>query len=263
MLAQARGISLLSLTPWVAMIIIALGNAFFHVGALDWSVTAATHRGLLTGLFFGVGAAGLAVGGLLGGLGYYHAGWASALLLLGLCMLVPTRQLSQALDRRSQICLLVGCSASLILQSMVTMDILFAWKKVPVYLVALIVAMVIGRIVGGALYDHTRWRFFVGTLPVLSALLLPIGIQYPVVGMFCLALLHTNFSYAIIGGIRSFFNHRGLAFGIVSSSILLGSAVLFTPWRGLVQTEITMQCLMVAVGAVGMLTTKYIYDIEA
>ncbi len=226
------GIAALLLSPWVALVLAALGNALFHVGAGALSLCVSPHRAWAAGVFVAPGALGLALGQRLG-----HQpgrlGWplavVAALLVVGIGVAWRSRIPAPARLRRLPAARVrwPAVVAGLILLSVfvrafVGMAGAHGCPRSTTLTVALVSAAVLGKGLGGLLADRFGWLpLGVGAL-LLSAPLLWFGHANPYLVVPGLLLVQLTMPLTLVALVSLMPNRPGLAFGLPCLALVLG-----------------------------------------
>ena len=157
--------------PVLAAVIAGIGNAVFHVAGGRVSLELAPGKAFLPGVFVAPGALGLTIGIMIGKSGGFIA-WPFFILLLVLTVVIliiprPVVPLFHALPGNQgwfEVVILL-LLLSVAIRSLVGQSLILPWKSAPTLLLALTVAVVLGKCFGGIRYGWTTVAIF-GHLPV-------------------------------------------------------------------------------------------------
>ncbi len=225
--------------PYLAMLLVGLGNALFHVGAGALVLTRARGRAGEPGVFIAPGAVGLAVGQALGAAGFpcrwvTGAALALCLALAALCVRPADRAASDETDGSSPAAALWPAAAFLLLAVLAraTMAGLLSapWTGTPHLAVVLVGAAVAGKALGGLFADRFGWKPATLASLVLLGLLGPHALALPEAAAAAAFLCQVSTGVTLAALFRAMPGRPGLAFGLASLALLLGAVPGFTHW---------------------------------
>lgn len=217
----------LTALPWVAVTVVGLGNAAFHVGGGLETLSLSGERAGPLGLFVAPGAVGLFFGTLLGKDGAFPIWPVPFLLLFAAAALLWAR-----LDRPKQpgdpkaprlhLALpLLLLLAVVVLRSYVGMTLTFPWKGEGRWALVLVLALALGKAAGGYLADRFGFlRTAAGSLALSAALLLAPGL--PACGAAAVFLFNMTMPLTLWASARLLPRTRGFAFGLLTFGLFLG-----------------------------------------
>jgi len=225
--------------PFTAMVMAALGNALFHVGAGAISLNTTPGRATDPGIFVAPGALGLGLGLWLGKSGNTLL-W-PFLLALALSFVIAVKSSLPVMEFSSKPKLpsIRGAKAVLLLllvsvgiRAFVGFAATYESPKIPMISFGLAFAAFAGKALGGILSDQLGWiRTSVGAL-LISAPFVAFGGSngsIVMVGMFFFQMTMPVTLTAVYALMPA---RPGLAFGLCSLSLIVGSFVSFyDPWR--------------------------------
>ena len=231
----AIGVMLFGPVPILALCIVGIGNALFHVGAGCISINQAPGRATAPGIFVAPGALGLTLGTMAGASGYSF-NWVFVLLLLVSCpaillVEVPAMDLGHLPLRKHggafavTLVLLLTCIA---IRSLVSLACVFPWKADTSLLLMLTAAIVGGKAVGGIVADRLGWLYVAIASLLFSAPLITLGADQPfsaILGMF-LFQMTMPITLAAVG--QLFPGRSSFAFGLASFALLVGALPVLT-----------------------------------
>jgi len=225
----------------VAIVIAAIGNVAFHVGAGAIVLAIYPDKASAEGVFVAPGGLGVAIGAFCGTV--FPVAWrvpALALLIVsgsGLWFLGDagarrTRLRPTAVAVTKAVLMLAAFALlfSIAIRSAVGMTMRAIWQGETEVLWALAVAAFCGKFLGGFLADRFGWIFVSVTALALSTPLLAYeagGMVPAVVGT---ALFTVTMPVTLLALYRAFPNEPGLTFGLTTLALLFGaSPVLMLP----------------------------------
>ena len=236
--------TLLMQTPFLAIVVAGIGNAVFHVGGGVVSLNLAPGKATLPGIYVAPGALGLMIGMLIGKGGGFIA-WPFILLLLGSAALIlriprleiaASRELPGNLRWFETVILLLLVSVAI--RSMVGLSLVLPWKSDPVLLVALTLAVVLGKALGGILGDKFGWAAVAVSGLVISAPLLAFFAPIPAIAIVGIFLFNLSMPITLVCLAEMLPGKGGFAFGLTTLALILGALPTFTPLRTLTGQQI-------------------------
>jgi len=242
MLLVAAGL-LLMRAPLPAIITFGIGNAIFHAGGGYASLKMANGKASLPGIFVAPGALGLTLGILIGKSGGFVA-WPFLLLLLAMCacmLALPRLELQSLAQRRLPanaslpffemvIALLL---LSVVIRSLVGQSLVLPWKSQHSLLLALTLAVVLGKALGGLLADRFGWAA-VGVSGLVVALpLLAFFDPLPALVILGTFLFNLSMPVTLICLSELLPGQSGFAFGLTALAIIIGALPAFLPLQAL------------------------------
>lgn len=223
--------------PVIAIILAGLGNALFHVGAGSISLNLTPEKATAPGIYVAPGAVGLFIGTLLGKTGQFLI-WPAILILVVLCILMfsikkPEMNYDRRKTRNAEFnyfaLILIFVFLSVAIRSLVGMIVSFPWKVNIDLLITLIIAVTLGKGLGGILADKFGWiKIAVGAL-VLSIPFLIFGVKIPLLGIVGMFLFNITMPITLVAISNILPGRPGLAFGITCLALILGAFPAFFP----------------------------------
>ncbi len=219
-----------SYLPVAAVILAGLGNALFHVGAGSISLNLTPKKASAPGIFVSTGAIGVLVGTILGKSGQFVA-WPFVLTILILCFSVliikkPEMNYNKEEIKSSKVgyfqIILILILLSIAIRSLVGVAIIFPWKTNIDLLIALTLAVVLGKGLGGLLADKFGWlQVAVGAL-VLSIPFLVFGANSPFIAIVGMFLFNITMPVTLVVISNILPGRPGFAFGLTCLALMLG-----------------------------------------
>jgi len=221
--------------PWLAVVVIGLGNATFHLGAGSIALQLTPRRAAAPGIFVAPGAIGLFAGTLLGRAGTFVA-WPFLLALacLGLAMVALPRPATPGARPPwppgvvVTLALVLTCIA---VRSLVGFAVVMPWKSPFPFAVAALVVVVLGKALGGVVADRVGWgRTAVGAL-ALAAPLLAFGPNEAPAGSLGLFLVNLTMPVTLVATANLLPGRPAFAFGLSCLALEVGAWPV-TQWSG-------------------------------
>ena len=231
--------TLLLRVPLLAAVTAGLGNAVFHVGGGVVSLDLAPGKATLPGIYVAPGALGLTIGILIGKGGGFIA-WPFILLLLGstvLILVVPRPKFPARGELPGNLrwfeTVIALLLVSVVVRSLVGQSLVLPWKSDPALLIALTLAVVLGKALGGFLADRFEWIAITVTGLVLSAPLLAFFAPVPALVIAGTFLFNLSMPVTLAGLAGMLPGKSGFAFGLTTLALIVGALPAFTPIKAL------------------------------
>ncbi|RPI92092.1 MAG: hypothetical protein EHM40_14010 [Chloroflexi bacterium] len=230
--------------PLLAALMAGIGNALFHVGGGVISLNLASGKAALPGIYVAPGALGLMIGTWIGKGGHFIA-WPFILLLLGSVVLIlrtpktepaAPRELPGNLRWFETVILLL--LVSIAIRSMVGLSLVLPWKSDPALLVALTLAVVLGKALGGILGDNFGWTTVAVSGLVISAPLLAFFAQIPAIAIPGIFLFNLSMPITLTCLAGMLPGKGGFAFGLTTLALIIGAWPTFTQLHVLISHPI-------------------------
>ncbi|MDR3575803.1 MAG: hypothetical protein P4L50_18230 [Anaerolineaceae bacterium] len=230
---------LLMRAPLLAMAMAGIGNAIFHVGGGYVSLRLAPGKAALPGIFVAPGALGLTIGILIGKSGGFIA-WPFLLLLLGLAALILVIPRAEAQAHRplpanlrwfEMVILLLLVSVAI--RSLVGQSLILPWKSDPRLLLALTLAVVLGKALGGVLADRFGWVIVAVSGLVISLPLLAFFAPLPALAILGTFLFNLSMPVTLACLAEMLPGKSGFAFGLTALALIIGALPAFLPLQTL------------------------------
>jgi len=221
--------------PVAAVVLAGLGNALFHVGAGSICLNLTPKKASAPGIFVATGAVGVLAGTVLGKSGQFIA-WPLILTLIILCFFVLVIKKPDMNYKKEEILnnkvnyfqiILILILLSIAIRSLVGVAIVFPWKTDMGLLIALTLAVVLGKGLGGLLADKFGWlKVAVGAL-VLSIPFLVFGANLPFIAIVGMFLFNITMPVTLVAISNILPGRPGFAFGLTCLALVLGSLPIY------------------------------------
>ena len=218
--------------PLIAISIVSIGNALYHVGGGSLVLSLKTRRATFIGIFVAPGALGLAVGSLLSisGIDIYY--WFFPLLLVIISLLIYfintpnfNRTFEKSLSNNLSYSILIIALIMLpiTVRSLIGLSIDFPWKENKTLLFILVSSLALGKVFGGILADRFGLlRVGVSGL-LISSPLLAFYSTVPVLGILGAFVFNFTMPVTLIAILNVLPNNKGLSFGLTTVALFLGA----------------------------------------
>lgn len=215
-------------TPLICVIILGIGNGFFHVGGGIVSLCISENKATLPGLFVAPGAIGVFIGGYIRS---QKAGLIIVAIMLMVMIFIVSRKnvdfISMSNNDEPKVDLKWGLAIIALLlvicvRSLIGGGIVFKWNVTTTSKCMVLGAVVLGKSLGGILGDRYGFKIIgIGGL-VLSAPLLSLGMKTWYLSL--LGLMVFNFTMPITVTLLGFAfkKYKGFAFGLTTLALVVG-----------------------------------------
>ncbi len=226
---------LLSAAVWPALVLVALGNAFFHIGGGINSLNSS--RMARSGVFVSTGALGVALG-TLSGAAAHSVALPLSLLLASAALIAwsdphskrsaPVRFTADVSSNLPFTALALLVALSVVIRSFVGSSLTLPWKSLsPMYGLLPAVCAFAGKAAGGVLGDKMGAKN-TGVVSLLLALpCLAFGSSVPLIAMAGIVLFNLTMPITLCTLASRLPGHPGLAFGITTLALLVGNVPTF------------------------------------
>jgi len=214
---------------FLSAIVAGVGNAIFHIGGGVINLRMANGRATIPGLFVAPGAIGIFIGGYLGKNNIFNPYLFLVLLLISCILMYFLNEPSEFKKK------IFSCKTShfYVMASLILFSILMRafigkgiyvdWKLNLHYGALLTGCVFMGKALGGIISDYIGWKkVAIGGL-LISAPMLSFFIENPVI--FCFGVLFFNMTMPVtlIALANIMPNRHGLAFGLTTLSLIIGT----------------------------------------
>jgi len=213
---------------FAALVIAGVGNALFHVGGGSMVLSLKSKKATCSGIFVAPGGIGLALGTYLAASHLHLMLFPLAILILGFALCFIKTPVFNRINEREHfagygVLLLSMIMVPIIVRSMVGLSVAFPWKEHPPLLLLLVVAIALGKALGGILADkYGLKKVGVGGL-IASAPFLAFFPSLPVLGIVGIILFNFTMPVTLIALFNTIPKYKGLSFGLASTALFIGS----------------------------------------
>ena len=234
--------------PIIAIIFAGVGNALFHIGGGSISLNLTPKKATAPGIYVAPGALGLLAGTLFGKSGQFMV-WPFILLLVLMCFLILTiKKPEMDYERENTIknkfnyfeAILLLVFLSVAVRSLVGFIVVFPWKSDINLLVALTIAVVLGKGFGGILADKIGWiKVAVGAL-FLSIPFIAFGSSNPYLAIMGMFLFNMTMPVTLVALSNILPGRPAFAFGLTCLALVLGAFPVFTGLKPIFSNSATI-----------------------
>lgn len=214
--------------PSLAIILSALGNAFFHVGGGSISLNFNPTKATAPGIFVAPGAIGLMVGILIGKSGN-NIFWPFELLLILSIIFINFAKIPKIIYQQKTIGTKVGNFNLAVLMLLLSVSIrslyglASAWKADVTLLIILTVGIAAGKAFGGIVADKYNWTKTAFCSLMISSLLLSLFKDFPLLAIIGAFLLQMTMPVTLTALSNIFKGRSATAFGLTTLALVAGA----------------------------------------
>ena len=224
--------------PLLAVVLIGVGNALFHVGGGKVALEIDYRKACYAGIFVAPGGIGLALGIYLS---MVYNPWFLLIFPIGLLVMsialfftklpekMPVEKTQQKVNYALVIIVLLMLSIAI--RSVIGLTISFPWKSHVPLLILFTLAIALGKSIGGILADKFGWmNIGFGGLLVSIPLLL-FGFTIPSLGIIGICLFNFTMPITLVAISNVLPNRAGFSFGLTTLALFLGALPTFTKYK--------------------------------
>jgi len=233
LIALMISLLVLTISPWMAVILAGVGNALFHLGGGSISLSLSPGKATAPGIFVAPGAIGLFLGMQLAKFVNFPL-WPWLILLISLIVVIymvkaPFFNFKKSKPKINDFWLiLIMILLVIATRSLVGSVLVLPWKSQLILLVIFTLSVSLGKALGGILAD--RYGFMkVGVSSLLISIpLLFFGASYPVAGILGILFFQMSMPITLTLLANIFYNRPAFAFGLTCLALFIGGAPIFT-----------------------------------
>lgn len=236
-LTAASAIAVL-FSPIVAIVLAGLGNALFHVGGGTISLNLTPRKASAPGVFVAPGALGLFIGTLVGIKGYF-IGW-PFVILIGIACVFMFMVKSPKINYKKETIrtnyfeiIILLLLVAIAVRAFIGAAIIFPWKSNINLTIILIMAVVLGKGLGGMLADRFGWMKVAAGGLLISAPLISFGMNIPYVAIAGMFLFNMTMPVTLVAISNMFPGRPGFSFGLTCLALILGTLPTFSQVKNL------------------------------
>lgn len=229
------GAGILIINPLIAVILVGIGNAFFHIGGGVVSLNLTPKKASAPGIYVAPGAFGLFLGIILGKTGNFIPG-VFILLLFLLILFLFLIKIPEINYKKKNIknkfnyfeLILILILLVVVFRSLIGMVLVFPWKSSFDLLIFFTLGVVFGKAFGGILADKFGWIKVSVISLLVSAPLIYFGINIPILGILGIFLFNFTMPITLVAISNMFPGKPGFSFGLTCLALLIGALPSFT-----------------------------------
>ncbi len=214
--------------PFLAVMVTALGNAFFHIGGGSISLNINPAKATAPGIFVAPGAIGLTVGILIGK-SVNDIYWPFILLLIGSIIFINVARIPQIKNQTKNIKSEINNYYLVIFLLLFSISIrslygiASAWKEDITWLILLAVGISAGKALGGIVADKYGWIRTAIPVLLVSAPLLSFFKNYPLLVIIGAFLLQMTMPITLTALSNMLKGRSATAFGLTALALVVGA----------------------------------------
>ena len=215
---------------FIAIIIVSIGNALFHVGGGSLVLSLKSKKATFSGIYVAQGGIGLALGSLFAVMPINIHLLFFSFILITLCLIlyfIEVPDFNRTNERKGKINLriliVVLIMIPIAIRSLIGLSLEFPWKENQVLLIILVIAIALGKIFGGVLADrYGLKKVGVGGL-LLSIPFLSLFSSVPLLGILGAFIFNFSMPVTLIAMFSIMPDHKGLSFGLTTVALFIGA----------------------------------------
>lgn len=241
MILLVAAIPLMSISAMASVIVVGLGNSLFHVAGGSISLNLTPKKATAPGIYVSLGALGLFIGTILGKSVFAIYLFCLPLALISILAVIFTKtpkmdykkeKISRKFKYFEMIIILL--LLVIVARAFVGTMLIFNWKSNMTLASLLIVAIVLGKALGGFFADRLGWiKVSVGGL-ILSAPLLAFASDYPYLAVLGALLFNFTMPVTLVALSNTIPGRPGFAFGLTTIALLIGALPALLGYKGLI-----------------------------
>ncbi len=214
-----------------------LGNAMFHIGGGIDVLHVSRKKATLSGVFVSTGALGIFLGGISAKTGFHAYFLIVAILLLAaMCLIWLYLQIKNSVQNEEMtvpklhitaLCAVVCFMITVSIRSYVGLILAFEWKENPLWAVGVIVAVILGKVLGGIIGDKTGFEKMLTVWLAISAGSFIFAFQYPILGVLAVLCFNMTMPITLTALSNLLYRNKGMAFGLLTFALFLGALPKF------------------------------------
>lgn len=220
----------------ISCLIAGIGNAMFHVGGGIDVLNISDKKATLSGIFVSTGAMGIFLGGKSSSIGfdkYYIV--ILILLISAISLLWLYNQIKNSINNskikaikltKNEWIAIICIFITVCIRSYVGMILAFTWKSTFIFALLSIFGVVIGKMLGGIIGDKIGFDKISFSL-LISAIFFIFSFTNPIIGIIAILLFNMTMPITLICLSNIFDNNKGLAFGLLTLALFVGSVPTF------------------------------------
>lgn len=222
-----------------ALVIAGLGNALYHLGGGITVLNLRPGKAALPGIYVSTGAVGLLIGTLAGKSAYFSVLPFAALLIAASVIIFCIKRSHINYNFKAEVnfykfnIILISIFASIAIRSLVGFMLAYPWKSDTFLLIAFTVAVASGKAFGGILGDRFGWRRVTICSLLISAPLLVLGMNMPLLAILGVFLFNMTMPVTLTAIFDILPGYSGFAFGLTTLALIIGAFPTFTELKSM------------------------------
>lgn len=249
----------------IACVLAGIGNAMFHVGGGIDVLNISNKKATLSGLFVSTGAIGIFLGGKSGSIGfnkYYII--VIALILSAILLLWLYKQIKEKVGNEkviipkinpNELIAIICLIITVCIRGYVGLILAFEWKSNFILALISILAVVLGKMIGGIIGDRIGFTKISLISLIISAICFLFAFNNSILGIFAILFFNMTMPITLTALSNILFYNKGMAFGLLTFALFIGAIpvffgftqVIFTPVALFITTMVSMIVLYIGI----------------
>jgi FSR family fosmidomycin resistance protein-like MFS transporter len=251
--------------PLTAVILAGVGNALFHVGGGTISLNLKFGKASLPGVFVAPGGIGLFVGGMIASFyGFPYRIFVGLLLgMISIMLLLKSPGIVYQTKKRENpnylVIVILLLLITVCIRSIVGLSVSYPWKSNVTLSILLILAISLGKGIGGFLADYFGWIKITVSGLMISAILFHWGTQFPILGLTGMFLFNMTMPVNLVAISNMLPDRPGFSFGLTTFAIVLGAIPTYFQSRNFLSGE-AITLIFIIVSAISLFIGLNLHD---
>lgn len=249
----------------IACVLAGIGNAMFHVGGGIDVLNISNKKAKLSGIFVSTGAIGIFLGGKSGSIGfnkYYII--VIALILSAILLLWLYKQIKEKVGNEKviipkinldEMIAIIFLIITVCIRGYVGLILAFEWKSNFILALISILAVVLGKMIGGIVGDRIGFIKTSLISLLVSAICFTFAFNNSILGIFAILFFNMTMPITLTALSNILFYNKGMAFGLLTFALFIGAIpvffgftqVIFTPVALFITTMVSMIVLYIGI----------------
>lgn len=232
----------------IACLIAGMGNAMFHVGSGIDVLNISDKKASWSGIFVSTGAMGVFLGSKSASIGFNQFYIVILILILSSASLFGLYNKTKNKVENKEVIIpkltantMIAISCLVItvcIRSYVGLILEFEWKSNFILALLSILAVVFGKMLGGAIGDKIGFKKISVISLTISAICFIFAFNNPVSGILAMLFFNMTMPITLTALSNILFNNKGMAFGLLTLALFIGAIPVFFGYTTAVFTPI-------------------------
>ena len=228
----------------IACLIAGIGNAMFHVSGGIEILNISNKKAALSGIFVSTGAMGIFLGGksaLIGFSKYYMVVlilFISVITLLYLYCKVKDKVNNEKVIiptiNRNKMIVIVSLIITVVIRGYVGLILSFEWKSNFMLALIFVLAVVLGKMLGGIIGDKIGFTKTSLLSLIVSAFLFIFAFKSSIFGILAVLFFNMTMPITLTAVSNILFNNKGMAFGLLTVALFIGAVPIFFGYKDII-----------------------------
>lgn len=256
----------------IACLVAGIGNAMFHVGGGIDVLNICDKKATPSGIFVSTGALGIFLGSKSASIGFNKYYIVIMILLLSAIALVwlynqikdnvkNEKILIPQINKTEKIAILC-LVITVIIRGYVSLILSFEWKSNFILALMATFAVVLGKMIGGIIGDKIGFIKTSLISLIVSAFLFIFSFDNSVIGILAILFFNMTMPITLTALSNILFNNKGMAFGLLSASLFIGSIPVFFGYEKAIFNSVGLFIITILSAIILYIGIKNYYKIE-